>query len=277
MAINITGSGTANRLPKFTGVTTLGDSLFSDDGSNMTLTSGNLFMQIGSLIDSVTGGALNFGTTNATTMTFGRSGQNAVFNSSVGIGTSTPGSLFSIGNVANFTTATTTFYGNGINLASGCFAVNGNCVGGGTIGVANGGTASTTPLGGILVGNGLNPVKSLIVGNGLAFDGATLSIPSGANCTSTVSPAVCGSAPSGSVAMSTGVSTLVVNTTAVTANSQIFVIQDSSLGARLGITCNTTANRVYSINARTPGVSFTIKSNANPNTNKACLSYWIVN
>ena len=73
-------SSTVNRLSKFTTTTqTLGDSLFSDDGSNMTLTAGNLFMQIGSLIDTVTGGTLNFGTTNATSITIGKSGVTTTF------------------------------------------------------------------------------------------------------------------------------------------------------------------------------------------------------
>jgi hypothetical protein len=50
-----------------------------------------------------------------------------------GISTTTPGSLFSIGGITNFTTATSTFYSSGgINLAGGCFAVNGTCVGGGS-------------------------------------------------------------------------------------------------------------------------------------------------
>lgn len=43
----------------------------------------------------------------------------------------------------------------------------------GTLGIANGGTASTT-LGGILVGNGVAAIKSLVVGTGLSFDGTTL-------------------------------------------------------------------------------------------------------
>jgi hypothetical protein len=43
----------------------------------------------------------------------------------------------------------------------------------GTLGVANGGTASTT-LGGILAGNGTNAVKSVIIGSGLTWDGSTL-------------------------------------------------------------------------------------------------------
>ncbi|HEX5774364.1 MAG TPA: hypothetical protein VFY28_00160, partial [Candidatus Paceibacterota bacterium] len=49
----------------------------------------------------------------------------------VGISTSTPGSLFAIGGIANFTSATSTLYGSGgINITSGCFAVNGTCVSG---------------------------------------------------------------------------------------------------------------------------------------------------
>jgi hypothetical protein len=51
---------------------------------------------------------------------------------SVGIGTTTPGSLFSINSIANFTTATTSLYGTGgINISGGCFAVNGTCIAGG--------------------------------------------------------------------------------------------------------------------------------------------------
>ncbi len=59
----------------------------------------------------------------------------------VGIGTTSPGSLLSLGGIANFTAATSTFYGNGINLTNGCFAVNGVCVsggGGGSGGVGSG-------------------------------------------------------------------------------------------------------------------------------------------
>ena len=185
---------------------------FSDDGSNVTLTSGNLFLQIGSIIDSITNGALNFGTSLATTMTFGRSGQNMIINSKVGIGTSTPTASLDV---------------NGSISASG-------------------------------------EVK-------------TASLSTISNCNSTASPAVCGSAPAGSVAMPNGDNTLQVNTTAVTANSQIFVNEDSSLNSRLGITCNTGTGRHYSINARTAGTSFTIRSNTSPSGTKACLSYFIVN
>ncbi len=55
----------------------------------------------------------------------------------VGIGTTTPGSLLSLGNTGNDTinisaTATSTF-GSGLNIRSGCYAVNGVCVGGSSV------------------------------------------------------------------------------------------------------------------------------------------------
>lgn len=50
-------------------------------------------------------------------------------NSNAGVATTSPGSTFSIGGVANFTTATSTFYTTGgINLKAGCFAVAGACI-----------------------------------------------------------------------------------------------------------------------------------------------------
>src|SRR5665213_1124879 len=63
--------------------------------------------------------------------------------SRLGIGTTTPGSTFSIQGIANWTTATSTFYSSGgINLTSGCFALNGTCVtgGGGGSGTVGSGT-----------------------------------------------------------------------------------------------------------------------------------------
>jgi hypothetical protein len=97
------------------------------------------------------------------------------------------------------------------------------------------------------------------------------------NCNSTASPAVCSSASAGSVAIANPATTVQVNTTAVTANSQIFVFEDSSLGTRLGVTCNTTTGRTYTVSARTAATSFTITASATPAANSACLSYLVVN
>ncbi|PIR84682.1 hypothetical protein COU16_00645, partial [Candidatus Kaiserbacteria bacterium CG10_big_fil_rev_8_21_14_0_10_47_16] len=67
----------------------------------------------------------------------------------VGIGTTTPGSLLSVGNTngINFSTATSTFSSTGgINLAAGCYAVNGTCVGGGSgSGTVGSGTTGQLP------------------------------------------------------------------------------------------------------------------------------------
>jgi hypothetical protein len=186
----ITGNGTVSRLAKFITSTSIGDSLFSDDGVNSTLTSGNLFLQIGSLIDTVASGMLNIGTSVASAINIGR----------IGITTTLPG----------------------------------------TVAI---GTLTTT-----------------------------------ANCISGVSPAACGSAPSGSIAIPNGGSTVVVNTSAVTANSQIFVQEDQSLGTRIGVTCNTSLGKTFVVSSRIPGSSFTIKtSNIPGGSNKVCLSYWVVN
>jgi hypothetical protein len=100
------------------------------------------------------------------------------------------------------------------------------------------------------------------------------------NCLSSASPAVCGSAAAGSVALAAGGTTLVVNTSAVTANSQIFVQMDTSLGARLSVTCNadsTIANFVPVVTARTAATSFTITVTGAVTANPACMSYFIVN
>ena len=97
------------------------------------------------------------------------------------------------------------------------------------------------------------------------------------NCSSSASPAVCASAAAGSVALAAGGTTLTVNTTSVTANSQILITEDSSLGTKLSVTCNTTTGRAYTVTARTAATSFVITSTAAPVTNPACLSYLAVN
>jgi hypothetical protein len=69
---------------------------------------------------------------------------NMTITGSVGIGTTTPGSLLSLNGIANFTAATSTFYSTGgINLAGGCFAINGTCISGGGAGVGLGANSWT--------------------------------------------------------------------------------------------------------------------------------------
>jgi hypothetical protein len=102
------------------------------------------------------------------------------------------------------------------------------------------------------------------------------------NCASSASPAVCGSAASGDVAVPTGATpTLQVNTTAVTANSQIqlSVTEAATTGTRLGVTCNTTLSTLVNPveTARVAGTSFTIQMNSTLAVNPACIHYTIMN
>lgn len=99
----------------------------------------------------------------------------------------------------------------------------------------------------------------------------------GLNCTSSASPAACAGTLQGSVTIAAAATAVTVNTTGVTANSQIFVFEDSSLGAKLSVTCNTTTGRTYTVTARTAGTSFVITASAAPVADPACLSYSIVN
>lgn len=96
------------------------------------------------------------------------------------------------------------------------------------------------------------------------------------NCSSSSSPAACGSAAAGSVMIAPGSSSVVVDTTAVTANSQITLTFDSSLGSKLGAACNIRPQQPY-VTARTAGRSFTISVPNNFTTNPGCISYSITN
>lgn len=95
-------------------------------------------------------------------------------------------------------------------------------------------------------------------------------------CASVASPAVCGVLSSGSVAIPAAATTLQVNTTRVTSNSNIILVADSSLGTLLGVTCNTSIPTL-SVSARTAATNFTITTTAAPVTNPLCLHYFIVN
>ena len=123
------------------------------------------------------------------------------------------------------------------------------------------------------VGIGTTTASSLLSVNGRAS--ANL-FGSETNCSSSAGPAVCAAAAAGSVIIPAAGTDVTVNTTAVTANSQIFAIFDQSLGTKLGVTCNSTTANPH-IGARVAGTSFTIHANVSPVTNPACFSYFIIN
>ena len=97
------------------------------------------------------------------------------------------------------------------------------------------------------------------------------------NCADSAGDAACTAASSGAFVIDAADTNTVVSTTAVTANSQIYIQEDSGLGTRLGVTCNTTIARSYAVTARTAATSFTITASAAPVTNPACLNFTIIN
>lgn len=147
---------------------------------------------------------------------------------------------------------------------------------------------SATPIGGTITGGTdcsvlfVNPAAVLAQDNAnFCFTNSTDTLLSGryataSNCADSAGAAACGSAAAGSFVVDAAATTTVVSTTAITANSQVFVFYDSSLGARLGVTCNTTIPALYGVTARTAATSFTLTSSA-PITNPACFGYLIVN
>jgi len=96
------------------------------------------------------------------------------------------------------------------------------------------------------------------------------------NCSSSSSPAACGSAPAGYFVIAAGATSVVVDTTAVTANSEIMLTEDQSLGTALGVTCNTSIAQPV-VGARTAGTSFTVSIGTAFTTNPGCFSYALVN
>jgi len=98
-----------------------------------------------------------------------------------------------------------------------------------------------------------------------------------ANCVSSSQPALCKSAATGSFIIPVNSVSATVLTSAVTANSQIFITEDSSLEKRLGMPCDAKGGMSFRIAERKPGQSFSVTT-SQPSAQRAiCLSYGIFN
>jgi len=124
--------------------------------------------------------------------------------------------------------------------------------------------------------------KSLVVAGGVSAQ----NYQSTTNCAAAgtgESPSLvaCGSAPAGAFSCATTASsgTCVVRTTAVTANSEIFITPTAAEGSRLSVTCNTTADTGLTaprLAAKNAGTSFTVNLGSF-SSNPECFDYFIVN
>jgi len=96
------------------------------------------------------------------------------------------------------------------------------------------------------------------------------------NCTSSTSPARCGEAASGAVAISPSSSSVVVQTAAVTSNSEIAITFNAALSDRLRVKCSADAQTPF-ITAINPGVSFTISVPSSFSAVSGCFTFTIEN
>ena len=157
-------------------------------------------------------------------------------------------------------------------------AADGNSAGKLVFGTRQNGTGATDMTRMTILSSGNVGIGTTTPGSALSVNGRASAnlFGSETNCSSSAGPAVCAAAAAGSVIIPAAGTDVTVNTTAVTANSQIFAIFDQSLGTKLGVTCNSTTANPH-IGARVAGTSFTIHANVSPITNPACFSYFIIN
>ncbi len=139
---------------------------------------------------------------------------------------------------------------------------------------------STVAIANSVLGNPTGSSASAVYTSAPSLSSVTAgSYGTATNCASSASPAACSSAASGAVVIPTGTNpvTLIVDTTAVTANSIILIGEDSGLAGRFtGVTCNTSLLAPF-VASRVAGTSFTVKVTNNITTNPVCMSYLIVN
>jgi hypothetical protein len=103
------------------------------------------------------------------------------------------------------------------------------------------------------------------------------------NCASAASPAVCSAFNSGDSVIAAGSTSVVINTSGIDANSQVFLTPTdaTSVGTRLSVTCNSTLTTLLAVlgeTARTAGTSFTVSTGATTvATNPLCFHWFLIN
>jgi hypothetical protein len=122
------------------------------------------------------------------------------------------------------------------------------------------------------VAGGYTSARGFWDGTNMVADGYNSTL-----CISSASPAVCGNATKGFVVIPAGTnSTLVVNTTALGANSVVLVQGDESVGFTSGTCSTSNPTGPITTSARNSGVSFTLEAPGTL-TGGYCLGWVIVN
>lgn len=111
----------------------------------------------------------------------------------------------------------------------------------------------------------------------IPFQLTTSSLASSQNCSSTASPAVCVAASAGTVQVAAAATTLTVNTSVITAASEVLYSYTTAASG-----CSTPPANIISLlepytSAIVAGTSFTMTLPVAPGTNPACVSFRIIN
>jgi hypothetical protein len=184
------------------------------------------------------------------------------------------GSFDGNGNLVDSTVAKTTLITTS-TCGADTFLNGGSCAGQPTLGGPTPGVTGQIIFQGSASGSGilgcLGATCSLV---GSSSEGSFKGYSTTTNC---VANSSCGSATAGMASIAAGATTVVVNTSSVTANSEIKLQFDATTGgpSQLNVTCNTGTSTAapYWVSARTPGTSFTISTSVSPATNPACISW----
>ena len=133
----------------------------------------------------------------------------------------------------------------------------------------------------------IDPSNGRIVLSGTDASAVTLQsstmvdrLATSANCADSAGAAACAKAAAGHFVIDASSTSTVVSTTAVTANSEVILTRDDSLGTLLSVTCNTQSSLTLGtprVTARTAGTSFTVSIDVGPTTNPMCVGYMVIN
>lgn len=156
----------------------------------------------------------------------------------------------------------------------------GNTISGGAIACAWAPDPAIPTIGGFIKGDRIEnfggpngATEWIATATGIPGTWAAVGWSTSEDCVTLASPEHCGTSASGIGVVLPTTSTITVESTAVTASNAILITADDSLGAAIGVTCDTT-NIGMKVSTRVAGAYFTITTSAAP-TGYKCFSWRI--